>query len=34
MQILITVKEPKVSIKNGRGGTLIKLSANFKRNGR
>ena len=31
MQMLLTVKEPKVSIENGRGGTLIKLSANFQR---
>ena len=29
MQILLTVKELKVSIENGRGGTLIKLSANL-----
>ena len=27
MQILLTVKELKVSIENGRGGTLIKLPA-------
>ena len=31
MQILVTVKETKVSIENGRGGILIKLSANFQR---
>ena len=29
MQILSTVEELKVSIENGRGGTLIKLSASF-----
>ena len=31
MQVLLIVEEPKVSIENSCGGTLIKLSTNFQK---